>query len=113
MTEEESSPVDEWISKTEEAKKSLKERKPKDRLDLVAAIEEAVVSINASTVGWNSWTKNPQVMKQFSEEELNSMWEKLRDFGCDFLEFDLEWTKNLVKKKPIKELKEEKANYIS
>lgn len=105
-----SSSVDEWIAKTEEAIRILREKKPKDRLELVAAIEEAVVSVNASTIGWNSWTKSPQVMKQFSEEELQSMWEKLRDFGCDFLEFDLKWTKNLKEKASVKN-KDAKENH--
>lgn len=93
-----SNSVEEWVQKTEEAIKILREKKPKDRLELVAAIEEAVVSINASTIGWNSWTKSPQVMKQFTEEELQEMWEHLRDFGCNFLEFDLKWTKYLKDK---------------
>lgn len=105
--EEESSEIDEWIIRTEKALKALKEKNPKDRLELVAAIEEAIVSVNASTIGWNAWTRSPQTMKVFSEEELREIWESLRDFGCKFLELDLEWTKRFIQKKG-KELKEKK-----
>lgn len=115
MTEEEDSSIDEWIAKVEKSLKSLKEKDPKDRLELVAAIEEAIISVNASTLGWNAWTRSPQTMKTFSEEELREIWEKMRDFGCKFLEFDIEWTKRFLEKggPQKKESEGKKQIYIS
>jgi hypothetical protein len=102
MTEEEieeESPVNDYIKKTEEVIKKLKEKKPGDRLDLVSLIEEAITAVNASTLGWSSWLKHPSIMKVFNETEINSITEDLRRMASEFLEFDIKWTKILQERK--------------
>lgn len=99
MSEEEESPINDYIKKTEEIIKNLKEKKLGDRLDLVSLIEEEITAVNASTLGWGGWLKHPSIMKIFSEAELSEIAEKLRTMSSDFLEFDIKWTKLLQERK--------------
>jgi hypothetical protein len=101
MSEEES-PIDDYINKTEDIIKKLREKKAGDRLELVSLIEEAVIAVNASTLGWSSWIKHPSVMKLFTEAELNDIAESQRKMSSEFLEFDIKWTKILQERKEEK-----------
>jgi hypothetical protein len=110
MSEE--SPLDDYVRKTEEVIKHLKEKKVGDRLDLVSFLEEEVSAVNASTLGWNAWIQHPSIMKLFNENELNEIAEGLRKMSSDFLEFDIKWTKILKERKEAeleKKKKEEKS----
>lgn len=98
MSEEES-PVDDYIKRTEAIIKHLKDKKAGDRLDLVSLLEEAITAVNASTLGWSSWVQHPAIMKLFNEKELTEIAENLRKMSCDFLEFDIKWTKILKERK--------------
>lgn len=110
MSEEES-PIDDYINKTEEIIKKLKEKKVGDRLELVALIEEAVVAVNASTLGWSSWLKHPSIMKLFTEVELNDIAESQRKMSSEFLEFDIKWTK-LLQERKIEKAKEKAKEHV-
>jgi hypothetical protein len=97
MTEE--SPVDEYIQKTEQVIKELKDKKAGDRLDLIAIIEQAVSALNASTIGWSAWLQHPSIMKIFDEKEITEIAEGIRKMASEFLEFDVKWTKILKERK--------------
>lgn len=107
---EEESPINDYIKRTEEVIKNLKEKKLGDRLDLVSLIEEAITAVNASTLGWSGWLKHPSIMKIFSEAELSEIAERLRTMSIDFLEFDIKWTKILQERKEAKAKEKKKEN---
>jgi hypothetical protein len=97
MSEE--SPVDEYIEKTEQIIKELKEKKAGDRLDLISVIEQCITALNASTLGWNAWLQHPSIMKVFNETEITEITEGIRKMSSEFLEFDIKWTKILKERK--------------
>ena len=109
MTEETpESPVDDYVKKTEAIIKHLKDKKIGDRLDLVSLVEEAINSVNASTLGWSSWIQRPSLMKLFNETELNEIAEELRRMSSEFLEFDIKWTKVLKERKDAEVIAKQK-----
>jgi hypothetical protein len=97
MSEE--SPIDEYIEKTEQIIKDLKEKKAGDRLDLISVIEQSITALNASTLGWSAWLQHPSIMKVFNETEIAEITEGIRKMSSEFLEFDIKWTKILKERK--------------
>lgn len=97
MSEE--TPIEDYIKKTEEVIKHLKEKKIGDRLDLVSLIEEAINAVNASTLGWSAWLQHPKIMKTFTESELTEIAEGFRRLSSEFLELDVKWTQILKERK--------------
>lgn len=97
MSEESS--IDEYIERTEQIIKELKEKKAGDRLDLISVIEQSITALNASTLGWSAWLQHPSIMKVFNETEITEITEGIRKMSSEFLEFDIKWTKILKERK--------------
>ena len=93
-----------------EIKKSTKV-KGKDRLDIVRMIRFTLFALQRSVTGWIQWADNPDVMAQFSLEELKEINKNLAELVCAFVEYDAKITGNtemeLIKKedKTQKELR--------
>lgn len=104
--------IEEWIEKTKELKKLLKDLKPEDRLSLVESIGECNIAIHASTLGWGSWVKSPKVMAKFSKKELEEIFEHIRNQAIEFLDNDIKWTEELNKKVKKEKGKRKELFYI-
>jgi len=92
------SKIEDWIKKVEKQIRSFKSLEPSDRLELVSAIKQLNEAVAASTVGWDSWIKNPEVMKAFKKEELSELFNSFRELTIQFLEMDVKYTREFLKK---------------
>jgi len=76
-----------------EIKKSTKVE-GKDRLDIVRMIRFTLFALQRSVTGWIQWADNPDVMAQFSLEELKEINKNLAELVCAFVEYDAKITGN-------------------
>lgn len=102
-----------WIQVSEkilDQMKRLKEVKKRDRLELVRSIHFVLSALNRSLWGWMQWVNNPDVMTQFTQEDLEEVNKKLSGFTRSFMEYDLEATKLGVRRglKAIKKAEKKK-----
>jgi len=74
-----------------EIKKSAKVE-GQDRLDTVRTIRFTLFALQRSVTGWLDWANNPDVMAQFSLEELKEINKKLAELVCAFVEYDAKIT---------------------
>jgi len=72
-------------------KKSVK-AKGQDRLDMVRTIRFALFALQRSLTGWMEWANNPDIMTQFSLEELKEINKTLAELVCAFVEYDAKIT---------------------
>jgi hypothetical protein len=63
-----------------------------DRLDMVRVIRFTLLALQRSVTGWMEWASNPDVMTQFSLEELKEINKKLSELVCAFVEYDAKIT---------------------
>ncbi|UCD96620.1 MAG: DUF2153 family protein [Candidatus Bathyarchaeota archaeon] len=78
--------------------KDLKKTEKKDRLELVKSIHFVLRALEMSLLGWKQWVNNPDIMVNFSKQDLVSMDQQMTDFALNFLEYDLEMTQLGAKK---------------
>ena len=88
-----------------------------DRLDMVRSIRFTILALQRSVTGWMQWADNPDIMAQFSLDELADINKKLSDLVCAFVDYDAKITggqeKKIEKKKQKETLKSpEKPNDI-
>ena len=95
--------IKDWIKKVQEEMLSFSKHKPKDRLDYINSIYRTHLAVAASLQGWREWLESPGIMNNFSEEELNEIYEGFKKEAIFFLEYDIKWTKILAKKFDINE----------
>ena len=74
-----------------EIKKSAKVE-GQDRLDIVRMIRFTLFALQRSVTGWMEWANNPDVMAEFSLEELKEINKKLAELVCAFVEYDAKIT---------------------
>ena len=72
--------------------KALEDTKDKDRLELVRSLRFVLSALQRSLVGWMQWVTNPEIMSNFSQEELENMTKELSKFTHAFVEYDLKMT---------------------
>ena len=63
-----------------------------DRLDMVRSIRFTILALQRSVNGWMQWADNPDVMSQFSLDELADINKKLADLVCAFVDYDAQVT---------------------
>jgi len=84
-----------WVQDCEkilnEIKKSAKVE-GQDRLDMVRTIRFTLFALQRSVTGWMEWANNPDVMAQFSLEELKEINKNLAELVCAFVEYDAKIT---------------------
>jgi hypothetical protein len=104
-----------WIQILEtilEQIKQLEDAKDRDRLDLVQSIRFLLTALHNSLRGWIQWVTNPNVMSRFTQDDLEGINTKLRDFTRDFIEYDIAATrlgtkKGLTHRKTVRKKREE------
>lgn len=64
----------------------------KDRLDMVRMIRFTLFALQRSVTGWMEWANNPDVMAQFSLEELKEINKNLAELVSAFVEYDTKIT---------------------
>ena len=80
-----------------EIKKSAKIAN-QDRLDMVRTIRFTILALQRSVTGWMQWADNPDVMAQFSLDELVEINKNLADLVCAFVDYDAKITGSQEKK---------------
>jgi hypothetical protein len=86
---------EDWSKVKDKQLQRIKSMKPKDRLDMVQSITEINHYISSSCQGWTQWLYNPMIISQFNQEKLEDTFKKFKEFGLEFLEFDISSTKGL------------------
>lgn len=90
-----------WVNDCErildEIKKSAKVE-GQDRLDMMRTIRFTILALQRSVTGWMQWADNPDVMAQFSLDELVAINNNLADLVCAFVDYDAKITGSQEKK---------------
>jgi hypothetical protein len=81
----------------DEIKKSAKVE-GHDRLDLMRTIRFTLIALQRSVTGWMQWADNPDIMAQFSLDELTEINKNLADLVCAFVDYDANITGSQEKK---------------
>lgn len=87
--------LSDWIQTSREVLKRLRELQEipsADRLDLLKSMNYSLRAIERSIVGWLEWINNPNLMANFSLEEIREMHRTILDFAIKFLEYDIKVT---------------------
>jgi hypothetical protein len=63
-----------------------------DRLDMVRTIRFTILALQRSVTGWMQWADNPDIMAQFSLEELKEINSNLAELVCAFVDYDAKIT---------------------
>lgn len=85
--------------------KKLENVKGKDRLDMVRTIRFTLHALQRSVSGWLQWADNPDIMANFSLEELQEINKNLAKLTRSFVEYDVEITSLTEKDLTAKEKK--------
>jgi hypothetical protein len=90
-----------WVERSEktlEELKKLMEKKDQDRLDRVKAMRFAFMALGQSLAGWMQWVNSPEVMSNFTKEELEEMSQTIMGMVEKFIEYDTEITNEGMQK---------------
>ena len=101
-----------WIDRSQKTLDQLKELKDKpdqDRLDLVKNMRYAFGALGQSLSGWMQWVNSPEIMSQFTHEELQEMSHTLIDLISQFVEYDKDIT-DVGMQKGVGKQREEHSN---
>ena len=98
--------IDECNHYLEQVKAALALDNP-DRLELVTAMQRAILAINHSVLGWLQYVNNPDIMSRFERTELHEISDSLNKFAESFIEHDIEVTRKGVER-GLKEIKQER-----
>ena len=100
---------DKWVADCRKILKDLKEsasRKERDRLELVKSIRYSIGALNRSLMGWWQWVNSPEMMANFTREELDEMDRALNKYIASFVEYDIKMTSvgsKFQKKREVRE----------
>ncbi len=100
------------IQKTLDMLKELREKRNQDRLDLVRTMRYGFGALSQSLGGWMQWVNSPEVMSQFTQEELQEMSDTILDLVTKFVEYDRDITDCGMKKGLGKQREEEPSRFI-
>jgi hypothetical protein len=90
-----------WIErsqKTLDQLKDIKKKREQDRLDLVRSLRYTFGALGQSLSGWMQWVNSPEIMAQFTRDELQEMSDTLIDMVFKFVEYDMDITDEGMKK---------------
>lgn len=100
-----------WVNDCQRILKEIKSSSKvegHDRLDMVRSIRFTILALQRSVTGWMQWADNPDVMAQFSLDELAEINKKLADLVFAFVDYDAKITGS-QEKKIQKETKTQKS----
>jgi hypothetical protein len=101
-----------WIERTQKTVDQLqkiKEKRDMDRLEIITALRFSFGALSQSLGGWMQWVNSPEIMSQFTREELLEMSDKLIDMVTEFVEYDRDIT-DYGMQKGLGKQREEKPN---
>jgi hypothetical protein len=82
-----------WIQRSENTLKQLRElmeNPDQDRLELVRVMRFSFGTLNQSLHGWMQWVSTPEIMSNFTKEELEEMAKKIAGIVEQFITYDIE-----------------------
>ena len=99
--------------KTLEELRKLREKKDQDRLDRVRIMRFAFMALGQSLAGWMQWVNSPEVMSNFTKEELEEMSQTILSMVEKFVEYDIEITNEGMQKGVAKQREQEQLGQQS
>jgi hypothetical protein len=90
-----------WTQRSDKTLKRLRkltEASEQDRLDLVRAMRFAFGSLGQSLAGWMQWINSPEIMSNFTRDELEEMVKTISGMVEGFIEYDLKITEEGMRK---------------
>ena len=102
-----------WVERSQKTLEQLKEirgKKEQDRLDRVRSMRFALITIGQSIAGWMQWVNSPEVMANFSKEELEIMSETIMDMVEKWVEYDINITTEGMQKGVAKQREQEQPS---
>ena len=82
-----------WIQRSENTLKQLRglmENPDQDRLELVRVMRFSFWALGQSLAGWMQWVSSPEIMSNFTKEELEEMTKKITGIVEQFITYDIE-----------------------
>ena len=82
-----------WIQRSENTLKQLRglmENPDQDRLELVRVMRFSLGALNQSLHGWMHWVSSPEIMSNFTKEELEEMAKKIIGIVEQLIAYDIE-----------------------
>ena len=104
-----------WIERTQKTVDQLqkiKEKRDMDRLEIITALRFSFGALSQSLGGWLQWVNSPEIMSQFTQEELLEMSDKLIDMVTDFVEYDRDITDYGMQKGLGKQREEDPNRFV-
>lgn len=104
-----------WIERTQKTidhLQKIKEKRDIDRLEIVTAMRFSFGALSQSLGGWMQWVNSPEIMSQFSQQELLEISDKLIDMITDFIEYDRDITDYGMQKGLGKQREEEENRFV-
>jgi len=104
-----------WIERTQKTidhLEKLKENGDVDRLEMVKNMRFAFGALSQSLGGWMQWVNSPEIMSQFTQEELKTMSGKVIDMVIKFVEYDRDITDYGMNKGLGKQRQDEGSNFV-
>jgi len=90
-----------WIQRSEDTLKQLRQltKTPdQDRLDLVRVMRYAFGALGQSLAGWMQWINSPEIMSNFTRDELEEMTKTITGMVEGVIEYDLKITEEGMRK---------------
>jgi len=99
-----------WVERSQKTLEQLKELRGKadqDRLDRVRTLRFAFMALGQSLAGWMQWVNSPEVMSNFTREELEEMSQTILGMVEKFIEYDIDVTNEGMQKGAVKQRDQE------
>ena len=99
-----------WVErsqKTLEQLQLLRAKKDADRLDQVRTMRYGFMALGQSLAGWMQWVNSPEVMANFSKEELEAMSKMVLDMVESWIGYDIKVTEEGMQKGVEKQREQE------
>ncbi len=104
-----------WIDrsqKTLDQLQALKDKRDSDRLDLVKTMRFSFGALSQSLGGWMQWVNSPEIMSQFTQEELLEMSDQIIEMVSKFIEYDRDITNEGMQKGLGKQREEDPNRFV-
>jgi hypothetical protein len=104
-----------WIDRSEktmEQLRKLKDERDLDRLDLLKSMRFSFGALSQSLGGWMQWVNSPEVMSQFTRDELQEMSDRIIDMVAGFIEYDMDVTDRGMQKGLGKQRDEDQSRFV-
>jgi len=104
-----------WIERTQKTidqLQKIKEKRDIDRLEIVTAMRFSFGALSQSLGGWMQWVNSPEIMSQFTREELLDISDKLIDMVTVFVEYDRDITDYGMQKGLGKQREEQENRFV-